>query len=112
MAIEYTTQNYTTSKQILAIPDHYVNIAQKIEQNHSLAVDVDGRKILKAGTIFPSNDDKAQGVVFNDYDVTYGDVNIALLIHGFLRTDRLPVAPSEAAKKALPMVAFLPKSGE
>lgn len=106
--IEYRTQNFTTSKQILAIPDHYVAIAKSILKDSELATDVEGKKIVRAGTIYPSNDDKAIGVIMNDYDITYGDANVAVIIHGFIRTDKLPEAPSEGAKTALKQIAFLP----
>ena len=45
-------------------------------------LDVYKRQIIKAGTIYPSNDNKAIGVVLQDYDVTESDASMALsLIH-------------------------------
>lgn len=108
MAIEYRTQDFTTSKQILAIPDHYVAIAQTIEKGSSLAKDIEGHKIIKAGTIYPSNTGSAIGVIMNDYDVTYGDAVVAVIIHGFIRTDKLPEIPAAAAKTNLKQITFLP----
>ena len=104
----FTTKHYGTSKQILAFPDHYVAMPQFFSKNSALAVDVNGRKIIKAGTFYPSNDAKAVGVVFNDYDVTDGDVNGAVIIHGFVAVDKLPEAPSSAAMTALTQISFLP----
>lgn len=40
------------------------------------------------------------GVLLNDADVTYGPVVCPLLIHGFVKTDSLPVAPTSAQKSA------------
>ena len=96
---------YHNTKGFLAYPDHYVNDSATIPQ--TLGVTEGTRKIVKAGTIFPANDGTAKGIVFNDYDVTNGDVPGAILIHGFVRTDKLPVAADEAAKTALKQVTFL-----
>lgn len=106
--VEYKTQEFTTGKQILVFPDHYVCVAKTFLQNDAAAVESDGRKIIKAGTIYPANDNTAIGVVFNDVDVTNGDMNGALLIHGFVKTSALPATPAAAAKTALKQVSFLP----
>jgi len=86
------------ANQILAIPDHYVAIAQKHDKatvgTPGLAVLVDGRYVVKAGTIWPANDGTAQGVVLNDYDVNDGDAMMAIVMHGFIKTAALPAAPS------------------
>lgn len=108
MAVEYNKQDYTTAKQILVFPDHYVAVAQTFLSNDSAAVTEDGRKIIKAGTIYPSNDANAIGVVFNDMDVTNGDRTGAVIVHGFIKTAALPVVPSSAAKTALKQISFLP----
>ena len=108
MAIEYKSQDYTTSKQILVFPDHYVGLAHTFLKNDAAAATIDGRKIIKAGTIYPSNDASAKGIVFSDIDVTDGDRNGSLLIHGFVKTAALPTAPAETAKTALKQIEFLP----
>lgn len=108
--VEHNTQAYTTGKQILVFPDHYVSVAHTFLKDDAAATTVEGRKIIKAGTIYPTNDANAKGVVWADYDVTNGDVTGALIIHGFVKTAALPAAPAAAAKTALPMVAFMPKA--
>lgn len=99
------------AKQILAFPDHYVNVAKKhviaTAGTPGLATLVGNRYIVKAGTIFPANDATAIGVVFTDYDVTDGDQNMAVVIHGFIKESALPVAPAAAAKTALKQITFL-----
>lgn len=107
MAVEFRTQDYTTGKQILVFPDHYVCKAHTFQKDDAAAVDVDGRKIIKAGTVYPANDASAKGIVFYDVDVTHGDCNGALVIHGFVKLAAMPVAPEAAAKTALAQVAFL-----
>lgn len=113
MAVKLTHQEYGTDKHILAIPDHYVNIAIKIPQAKSVSgivVEENGRKIVKAGTVYPTNDAKATGIIFQDYDVTDGDVNAALMIHGFVREDRLPAAVTTEAQAVLPLIRVVKKA--
>lgn len=110
MSVEHKNETFVTGKQILVFPDHYVSVAHTFLKDDAAAVSVDGRKVIKAGTIYPANDATAKGVVWTDYDVTNGDVTGALVIHGFVKTAALPAAPADAAKTALPMVAFLPKA--
>lgn len=110
MAVEFTNQSYDTGKQILVFPDHYVSVAHTFLKGDAAATTVDGRKIIKAGTIYPANDATAKGVVWADYDVTNGDVTGALIIHGFVKTAALPAAATAEAKSALPQIAFMPKA--
>lgn len=110
MAVEYKAQSYNTAKQILVFPDHYVSVAHTFLKDDAAATTVEGRKVIKAGTIYPANDATAKGVVWADYDVTDGDITGALIIHGFVKTAAIPAAASAEAKAALPMVAFMPKA--
>lgn len=105
----YKERDYNTQKQILMFPDHYAAFTYKLSQNSALATETaEGRKIVKAGTIFPANDDTAVGIVLNDYDVTDGDQQAAILCHGFVKTAALPEAPVPAAEAALSMIQFFP----
>jgi len=107
-AIEYGAP----TPQILAIPDHYVALGFKHAKADAvtpgLATLVDGRYIVKAGTIYPANDSTAVGVVLNDYDVTDGDATLAVVIHGFVKTAALPTVPSADAITALKQIQFVP----
>jgi len=108
MAIEFKTQEYSTGKHFLVFPDHYVCVAQIFNKDDSTAVTIDSRKIIKAGTLWPSNDGSVQGIVFSDLDVTDGDQSGSLLVHGFVKTAALPVVPASTAIAALTQVVFLP----
>lgn len=96
-------------KEILAFPDHYVTLPGKIaiaDLKSSAAEDADfeGAKTLKKGTVVKMDGDgkvtvasaaDGNGIVFNtikadDYDAdTDPYVNVAVLVHGFVRKDRL-----------------------
>lgn len=110
MAVVHKNETFVTGKQILVFPDHYVSVAHTFLKDDAAASIVDGRKVIKAGTIYPANNGTAKGVVWADYDVTDGDVTGALIIHGFVKTSALPAPASTEAKAALPMVAFMPKA--
>ena len=97
-------------KQILAFPDHYVTLPGKIaiaalKSAARVDTDFDNAKTLKKGTVVkmdgdgnvtvPSEAADGNGIVFNtikldDYDEqTDPIVNVAVLVHGFVRKDRL-----------------------
>lgn len=96
-------------KEILAFPDHYVSLPGKIAYATLKAVaapdnDFDGVKTLKKGTVIKMDADgvvtaagaaDGNGIVFNtikldDYDEgTDPYINVAVLVHGFVRADRL-----------------------
>lgn len=52
------------------------------------------RKIVKQGTIYPLNDGTAQGIVFEDVDVTNGDRVASVIVAGRVYINRLPAQPS------------------
>lgn len=110
MSVEFNHQDYTTGKQILMFPDHYVGLAHTFSKQDSIAVQENGRYIVKAGTIYPANNNTALGVVMNDYDVTNGDISGTLIVHGFIKTAKLPAVPTSQAKAALKQITFFPLS--
>lgn len=65
-----------------------------------------GKKIVPAGTILPANDATAKGILLNDVDVTYGDAPGALIVEGYIISERLPVVPAAAAITALKEIKF------
>lgn len=81
------------------------------------AVEVNGRKIIKAGTPLTGNldtrttaftaagEDNAVGVLLHDVDVTKGNANGTLLMFGFVNTNRIDTATraliTEGVKSAL-----------
>lgn len=72
----------------------------------AMGVTVGDRKIIKAGTIFPANDETAIGIVISDVDVTNGDMPVAYIDHGSVYTNRLPVPIADTAKAALKNIFF------
>ena len=96
-------KTYSASPEILA-SEHFTPITGMATQ--AMAKDVDGRKIVKAGTVYPANDATAKGIVVADVDVTDGDAPCAYMDHGAVITARLPQVVAEAAKTALKNIMF------
>lgn len=61
----------------------------------------DGAKYVPMGTIYPANDATAVGIVYEDVDVSTGNVAGSVVLKGVVYEDRLPVALASAAKTAL-----------
>lgn len=70
------------------------------------ATAVNGRKYVKAGTIYPSNTASAEGFVYEDVDVTTGNMPGSVVTKGTVYEDRLPATLAEAAKTALEAKGF------
>lgn len=66
----------------------------------------DGTKYVKMGTAFPSNDGNAIGLLYEDVDVTTGNMPGSVILKGNIYEDRLPVALDAAAKTALQSKGF------
>lgn len=101
------TTKYSNRKEILKVADHFVALKKTFKMNDEAATTVDGRKIVKAGTVYPKNDATAIGMVLNDVDVTEGDADGALLVHGFVDKDKLPEAINELAAPKIPLIIAL-----
>lgn len=50
-----------------------------------------GNKVVPAGTVYPSNDGSAVGIIFEDVDVTWGDHEGSVMLAGRVLKDRLNV---------------------
>lgn len=108
--MKFTTKEYGSEKHILAIPNHYVTIARtaaKATTANGMVVFENGRFIIKAGTVYPANNETAIGLVLQDYDVTDSDASMAIVIHGFVREDRLPEKMSLEAKQVLSQITVI-----
>ena len=97
--MKFTEKSIPQGKLILA-NDHYVAIPYNCESLSSLATD----GIIKAGTIIPKNDATGIGVLLNDV-VLAENPNGTIVIHGFIKKSKLPVAPAETV--AIPQVQFV-----
>lgn len=107
--MEFKVVDYTTPKSILFVAnapraDFHVTFLK----GSSLAQDVNGRKIVKAGTVYPANDSTAVGVVAEDYDVTDGDKAGAVIYIGSIDKNKMPEVPTAEALTAMKGLFFMP----
>ncbi len=65
-----------------------------------------GTKYVKMGTPFPSNDANAIGIVYEDVDVTKGNMPGSVVTKGEVIEARLPVDLDSDAKTALAGLGF------
>ncbi len=86
---------------ILAFDDEgCVRETREIPEAMGVAVE-DGTKYVPMGTAFPSNDGNAIGLLYEDVDVTTGNMPGSVITKGQIYEDRLPVALDASAKTAL-----------
>lgn len=72
----------------------------------AMGTDVDGKKVLKAGSVFPANDATAEGLTLHDVDLTHGDQPVGVMVEGYVYEARLPVAVDTLAKPELKEIKF------
>jgi len=85
-----------------------VGVVRKTRQiPASMGTDIGDSKVVLAGTPFPANDATAEGFVYEDVDVTYGDAAGSVVVAGRVYTDQLPVTPESAAVTALSSTGFV-----
>lgn len=63
--------------------------------------EANGTKYVKMGTPFPSNDGDITGFVYEDVDVTSGNMPGSVVYSGTVIVDRLPVKLTTAAATAM-----------
>lgn len=73
--------------------------------------DEDDPAIAEAKTMLEDGADstsqRADGILFNDVDVTYGEAPGAMMIAGFVNLDKLPKEPSASIEQSLRQITFL-----
>lgn len=66
-----------------------------------------GAKYMKMGSFYPANDaSTVEGILYEDVDVTNGDMPGSVVLKGTVYLDRLPVAPASGVQAALEAKGF------
>lgn len=68
--------------------------------------DYNGAKYIPMGSAYPSNDGSAIGIVYEDVDVTSGDMPGSVVTKGTVYQDRLVSGFTDAAVSALEALGF------
>ena len=79
---------------------------REISAEDARVVTVGTGKYLPMGTIYPANNATAIGIVYEDVDVTSGNMPGSVVTKGTIIESRLPVELAEAAKTALTAKGF------
>lgn len=79
----------------------------QVAANHAAVVTTaDGGKYVPAGAVIPANGATAKGILYEDVDVTTGNMPGSLVTEGVVYENRLPEAVDSAAKTALEAKGF------
>ena len=100
-------REFTQGKTILKYFDY--KGAACVVPASGVEADANGKKIVKAGTPFPSNDAKCKGYLLDDVNVTQGDAPGTYIYEGSIDSSKLTAAGvtvSAEAKTATPRVTF------
>ncbi len=66
----------------------------------------DGSVVVPMGALWPTSDENAQGIIYEDVDVTSGPMPASLVTSGVIYEDRLPATMSNDAKNSLKARGF------
>lgn len=91
----------------LADAENVERVTQQISASHANAkTDTDGGKHVPMGSVWPSNDTHAKGILYEDVDVSTGDMPGSVVISGVVYKDRLAVSLDNQAKTSLEKLGF------
>jgi len=86
----------------------FVSFPRQVDDtSYAVMTDSRGHKVIPAGTVYPTNDDKAEGVTIDEVDVTYGALPVGVIVEGYIYGKKLPKEPVVAAMTALAMITFV-----
>lgn len=105
MAYMKVEQGYTLPNFL----ESAVGLVQKTEMvTQTMATQVDDKKLIFAGTVYPSNDAKSTGIVFETVDMTDDEKRPASVIKaGRIYANRLKTTLTTEAKTALEASGFV-----
>lgn len=83
----------------------YLNFTREIS-DEGVTADENGKKIVKAGTVYKNENEVAIGLVFNDVDVTNGPQPGAVMYEGWVIESRLPKTVSAEEKATMTGIKF------
>ena len=124
-------QIFAPEQDFLAFPDHYVNVVGKIAYADLAGLakaDAAGNQVIKRGTLVNMDADgvvkkctstlKPNAIIFNtikiaEFDSVDEHINATVLVHGFVREDRLTLLDANATVALLkaenPMIYVVSK---
>lgn len=99
-------RDFTQGKGILKFFP-YEGAACVVSQSAVSSPDANGRKVVPAGTPYPTNDDSCLGYLLEPVDVTQGDAPGTYVYQGTIDWEKVKsLSISDNARKATPRVTF------
>lgn len=95
--MSYTETELTTTRQNFLSSDVGLTLKTINVPDTGVVADAYGFKTVKAGTIWPTNDIAAAGIIYEDVDVTNGAHAGSLMIAGRVLNAKLPTVAVAAA---------------
>ena len=80
---------------------------QMVSTEPYVATGENGGAYVPMGTVFPANDGTAEGLVYEDVDVSAGDMPGSVVLSGVVYKNRLPDVIDPAAEAALADKGFV-----
>lgn len=103
---EFTGKGFNAG-YFLVDDENCTRVTAQISASHAAVVTrADGTKYVPAGSIIPSNDSAAVGILYEDTDVTTGDMPGSIVTAGVVYKDRLPVVVDSDAASAMTGIQF------
>ena len=80
----------------------------QVAANHAQAITLaDGSKIVPMGAVIPANGATAKGILYEDVEVTTGNMPGSIVTRGAVYEDRLPAAIESTAEAVLPGIKVI-----
>lgn len=102
--MSFYTENKTSKVYapgwFLAIGEPCERLTHQMEQANAEESE-NGGKYIPMGTVYPANDETAIGIVYEDVDVSTGDMPGSVVTKGTVYKNRLPVELDTDAQTAL-----------
>ncbi len=97
MGSYFYTESYAS--QLPSFLASEVGLIQRsvLVSDSGVSADSEGRKFVKAGTVIPSNDANAKGILFETVEVTQGSKLGSLIVAGRIHGNRLHTSVAAAA---------------
>ncbi|AVE82968.1 hypothetical protein C4O30_08235 [Lactiplantibacillus plantarum] len=103
----YVFDKGTVEQKNFMASEKFVSFSRQVDDtSYAVTTDKFGHKVIPAGTIYPTNDAKAEGITIDEVDVTHGAQMVGVIVEGYLLGKRLPVAPATDAITALKKITF------
>lgn len=103
----FVGKKVTANEQNFLASSKFVSFTTQVDDtNYNVQTDALGHKVIPAGTVLPTNDAKAKGILLDEINVNEGPQLAPILVEGWILGQSLPVTPTAAAIGAMTTVHF------